>query len=120
MKNNKSEEQTAKDLEGIDLTEARRKRCEPVILSILQKMLDEGLLYNDVKYVEEKVLEYMNALFRIIVIEHQQTIFEGLTSTLQYHLRNATDKLWGKDVDNVTLEDIDKILKKEFAKNKKE
>jgi len=106
-----TEKKTAKDLKEVDLTEQRNKRCEPVILAILQKMLDEKLLYSDTAYVESKVLEYLEAIFKNIVIEHEQVIFQGIVNQLKHALTEAIDKRMGKPIGELSIEDLDKILK---------
>lgn len=108
------EDKTVKNIEEkMDPTEARKKRCEPIILAVLQQMLDKEILYSDVAYIEQMVLQYMEALFKKISYDHQQTIFQGLVMSLQKSLKDASDILWEKDGENITLKDIDKILQED-------
>jgi len=108
------EDKTIEKLEEkYDPTEARRKRCEPVIKDILQKMLDSDLLLSDTAYIEQRVIEYLQALFQKVTYDHSQLIFETLVASLGKAVKDANEILWEKDSDDVTLKDIDKICKSE-------
>ena len=95
-----------------DLTEERRKRCSPIIVDLLQKMLDSGLYFNDLPYIEQRLKEHLEMFLRNLVLENVGEIFQTAHRTLEKHFKDATEKLWDKDIDEITVEDIDKALKK--------
>ena len=104
-----------------DPTEERNKRCEPIVLSILQQMLDGGVLYNDLVYIEAKVLEYQKALFAQVVVEHSNTTFDMLANSLKMSLAKANEILWMKENGKISLKDIEEVLNmgKDKAEKKK-
>ena len=79
-------------------------------------MLDEDLLFSDLAYVEQKVIEYMEAAFKKIVFDHTELAFETLVVTLKHHLGNANKALWEKNPDDISLKDIHKVLTKKVPK----
>ena len=97
----------------VDLTAARNERCQKATEKILQILLDEDLLFSDIAYVEAKVKEYFEILFRGIVLENFDVTFDLLFGSIKHHFNEANKKLWKKDRDQVTLRDIDEILKDE-------
>jgi len=103
----------------IDLTEARKKRCEPIVAMILKEILNKDLLYNDVSYLEQRVLEILDFFYKGVAIEHFNQIFETLRTSLDHSLDIAHQKLWGKDRDDITMQDIEEALKKDLQKDKK-
>ena len=96
-----------------DPTEERKKRCEPVTKRILQELLDEGLLYSDMQYVERMVVTYLDLAFKKIIVDHNELIFDTLSASLKKALEDANDILWEKEGDKISLVDIDKVLKKD-------
>ena len=98
--------------ETVDLTEERRKRCEPVVAEILKSILDKDLLFNDVPYLETRVLELLTFFYKGLAIEHFNQIFETLHMSLGHSLDQAHKNLWGKDRDEITAKDIEEALKK--------
>ena len=103
------------DEKQIDLTEARQKRCYPVIKEILRMLVDKNLLYNDVQYVEAMVLQHMQALFQHIIIDIEQEVFKTISTSLQMSLDKAIEMRMGKDKDELTLKDIDDVLTKRVS-----
>jgi len=98
--------------EGADLTEARRKRCEPIVAKIIKDILDKDLLFNDVPYLEQRVLELLEFFYKGLAIEHFNQIFETLHMSLDHSLHAAHRNLWGKDRDEITVKDVEEALKK--------
>lgn len=97
-----------------DLTEEREKRCKPVVEKILELVLDEDLLLSDMAYVEQRVLEGMQTILRGIVVEHYNEISETVMKSLNFSFKEAEKKLWdGKDNDEVSVKDVDEVLKKD-------
>jgi|TARA_Y100000296_G_scaffold70264_1_gene84793 hypothetical protein len=106
--------------EPVDLTEARRKRCEPIVAKIIKDILDKDLLYNDVAYLEQRVLELLEFFYKGLAIEHFNQIFETLHMSLEHSLQEAHQRLWGKDREEITVKDIEAALKKDVIKKGKE
>ena len=105
--------------EGKDLTQARNERCQKAVGKILQILLDEDLLFSDIPYVEVKVKEYFEVLFKGIIMENFDVAFDLLFGSLKHHFDNANKKLWKKDRDQITLRDIDEVLKEEKTEDEK-
>lgn len=97
--------------EKVDATEARQKRCEPIVRKILEEMMKEDVLYADQKYIDQKIMTYLEAMFKEIVIDHFVQISETIRLSLGYSLDQASKKLWGKDMDEIAVKDIDDALK---------
>lgn len=76
--------------EPIDLTKLSDSRINPIVVKLLAIMTEAELTKDEVDRI----------------------IGSRLSSTLNYTLNEAIDKLFGKKVYNVTLKDIDDILKK--------
>lgn len=98
--------------ETVDLTEERRKRCEPIVAEILKSLLDKNLLFNDVAYLETRVLELLEFFYKGLAVEHFNQIFETLHLSLEHSLNEAHKNLWGKERDQITAKDIEKALGK--------
>lgn len=79
--------------EASDLTTLRQKMADSVVLSLLAELLER-----------EYPIEWMNFFFS-----------EAMRS-INVSLEKAQTKLWGKNLYNLTLGDVDKILKNGEAK----
>ena len=95
-----------------DYVQARKDRCEPIVKAILQGMLDKKLLLSDRVYIQSRVDQVVSALFSGVINEHFNEIFEMLSLTLERHIEKANHNLWGKDLDQLTVDDIQKALDK--------
>jgi len=95
-----------------DLTEERRKRCEPVVAKIIKEVLNEDLLYGDIPYLEQRTLELLEFFYKGLAIEHFNQIFETLHTSLDYSLNEAHKNLWGKSREDITIKDIENALAK--------
>ncbi len=95
-----------------DFTEARAKRCEPIVIKILEEMLKEEVLYADQNYIDQKIMTYLEAMFKDIIIDHFVQISETIKRSLGYSLDQASKKLWNKDIGDIAVKDIDQVLKK--------
>lgn len=99
-----------KGVAGYDLTEERRKRCEPVIKEILKLMLDKNLLMNDLSYMEQMIRGHLELLFKSIIMDHFQEIFATLNDSLSISLDKAITNAMGKEKDDLTLKDVNDKL----------
>lgn len=81
-----------------DLTTLREMRVEPVVEKLLVILAESELSKVDINYA----------------------IGPKLTESLNQSLKIASEKLWGKDADSITLMDIEKILKKKKDESKQE
>lgn len=99
--------------ESIDPTEARRERCFPVVDKIIKEIVDRDLLYSDMPYVQQRVMEGLQIVFQNIIIDHFNEIFELLHISLDKGLILADNILWDKNKDEITIKDIEDVLKKE-------
>lgn len=95
-----------------DLTAERLKRCEPLAKEMLQKLLDEKLLLTDPSFIERIVREQFENLFKFIVFQHLNDVFTLVQQSLEHAVRAAHNAQWGKNPDEVTVKDIDVVLKK--------
>jgi arginine deiminase len=79
---------------------------------ILKKMFDDGLLFDDVNYVEQKLKEHLKVFIANIVVDHTNEIYELLVKSLRHNFNIAQEKMWGKSREEVSLKDIDDAMKK--------
>ncbi len=110
-------ELTQEELQQLSLD--REERVKPVVRKVLQAMLDSNLLLSDTTYVEAVVRQNLEAVFKTIVFAHLQSIFDQVEKDMTAALRIANIEIWGKDPDDVDMEDIDKLIKKAVKRKKK-
>ena len=102
---------TAPAQQQVDATEARKKRCEPIALKVLEMMLkDESILLSDVTFIEQVLKEQFEGLFKGIVYQHLKEVFDMVFQSLQINLNKAQELKWGKKREDVTAADIDRIV----------
>lgn len=108
-----SEEKTIEELkEPVSLTEKRDKRCAIIVEEIMQKMLDENLLFSDQKHLEREIQTQIEILFKNCVIQMTNDIYQLLTVSLNESFKRTMQKSFGKGLDELSLKDADEILKK--------
>lgn len=93
-----------------DLTDARRKRVEPIVKSILQQLVDENILLTDVTYIEQLVREHFDHIFKQVALVHLKETFDLVLDSLTYHVQRAKDIQWGKPEEERTVGDVEKVL----------
>lgn len=116
--------------ESEDLVKQRNEKCLPIVREIydlIQKkqpkigdMTDEEkfesydelardilkiLLDNDVKLLD------VNYIFRV-ALQPVDILKDIVVESLNHSLKNAQNKFWGKDSDDVTMSELDTVLKK--------
>jgi hypothetical protein len=96
----------------VDPTESRRRRCEPVVQKVLEEMLKHELLLSDKAYVEQMVKYHLSSLFTNLVVGHVNEVFNMLDESLEHTVKVANKTLWGKEDSEVTVADVEKVLKK--------
>lgn len=96
----------------IDLTEARHKRCLPIIKMVLEELLIKKIPLQDMNYIEARLLEVLQSFYKGIAIEHSNEIFQVVNDSLAYSLDKANEKHWGKKRNQITVDDIENVLKK--------
>jgi len=74
----------------IDLTELRERKVKPILKNLLAVLLESELVSADIGYLTGS----------------------KLIATLETLRDTAEDILWGKDISEITLMDVEKILKK--------
>lgn len=108
---------TAKSVEPVvDLTQARAERCKPVVLQLIKAMLDQGLLINDLAYMEAMVKLYMKGLFENIVVDHFQDILKMTNDSFKMSLDRGLETTFGKSREELTVQDLDDMLKGKYGK----
>lgn len=93
-----------------DLTLQREERCKPVVLAILQKMLDQNLVFGDEAYVEQVLIGYLEKILKVMVVEIEQSIMASLVQSLRYSFETGIAVKLGKPVTEMTLQELDAIL----------
>lgn len=103
FENNKTQELPLEVLQSIvtktksDLTELREKKVKPVVEKILIILVESELGQTDLNYaIGPKLTESLNQSFRL-----------------------ANEALWGREKDDVTLMDVEKVLRKKNEQQKK-
>lgn len=110
----KKEEQAASAQKAdiqMDATEARRKRCEPIVQNLLKEMLKSEVLYADQAYIRQRCMVYLEAMFKEVLLDTFNMTLEMMELSLAKSLDEASCKLWAKDLDDIGLQDIDDKLK---------
>jgi hypothetical protein len=72
---------------------------DKAIKSILQLLLDENLRVNDVEMVIALMLQPVDL------------VGKGIDHSLKINLKQASEKVWKKSPDEVTLQEVDALLK---------
>jgi hypothetical protein len=102
-----------------DLTEQRNMRCEPVVFSLINNLFKDDIIFSDPAYLDAACEEQNEALFSSCIDGYLSALFDKLDLILNGHLIKATAILWGgKDKEQVTMKQVDEILKSESAKEK--
>ena len=105
------QQQTPPTQTQVDATEARLKRCEPIALKVLEMMLkDETILLSDATFIEQVVKEQFEGLFKGIVYQHLQAVFNMVFQSLQINLNRAQEIKWGKNKDQVTAAEVNRVV----------
>lgn len=114
---------TPSDDKKKDLTEERRKICEPVVKKILQLLLDKDVLLKNLPYIEQKVqadLEvYFQKIVPLLVFESKNIIFDMIQKSLEINVNQAIDLLWEKAREEVTIGDVQKVFVKKKIPDEK-
>lgn len=89
-------------IEQKDVERLKKEFYEPLSRDIIGEMLEAGFRYNEINYT-----------FRLLrePIEHLATIME---ETANMHYETAETILFGKPYNEITINDIDRIVKKEL------
>ena len=90
---------------GMDITETERKECYgDLSKDILEYMKERNIRFNETAYCFSLVLEAVN---------HTKIMIQ---SSLQMSADFCDEKLWGKEFKDVTLKDMDNVLKESLLK----
>lgn len=101
------------------LTEKRKARVRPVVQELKKLLLTHEVLLADMHYLEQYVKQELQVMLSGIVFQHVQDIFNMVSGDLEIAVNNAQESLWGKDPEDVSLKDVDKVLKeKKIPKEK--
>lgn len=103
-------ELSQEDLEN--LTQKRSDRCRPVVQEVKKLILDKGLLLSDLSYLESYVKQELDVMLRGVVFQHFNELFNMIQGDMEKAVADAQNELWGKDKTEVSVEDVDKVLKK--------
>jgi len=92
--------------------EQRDKRCEPVCKKIVKLLLNDELIYSDEKYFEEAIEQDDELLAQNRIRSFMDGLFAKLELSINKHLKDAGDKLWGCEKEDISMKQLDFILKK--------
>jgi len=100
----------------LDKTEERNARCEPVVFAILDDLMKDDLILSDKEYIDEATQEGSESLFHALLYGYMSEIFGELEISVNHSLSTAMKILWGgKEKEEVTAQQVDKILKGQKA-----
>ena len=97
----------------VDLTEARKDRCEPVVKKILEMLLDKDLLLSDIDYIDQCVKDQFDALLKHMVYLHANEVSKMVVDSMSKAVEVAREELWQKnDLGEISVGDVQKVLDK--------
>ena len=96
----------------LDKTERRNARCEPVVYAVLDDLMKDELIFSDTEYIDGAVTEQNQVLLELLIYGYIDQIFGLLEMSINSSLHNATMNLWnGKEKEEITMKEVDKVLK---------
>ena len=102
-----------------EMSKAREQRCRPVVNAMLEAMIKEEVLMADIEYIEAVINQEIESMFKVVVLQHKQTILSDLNNIMVTSLRYFEKARFGKDPENLTVKDIDQGVKDYVKANKK-
>mgnify|MGYP001602115859 CR=1 FL=1 len=102
------------------MTDAREKRCRPVVEAMISAMLKENVLLADMEYIEAVINQEIEAIFKTIVLQHKKTIIENMQNSLIASMRMFEKAAYGKNPEDLDIQDLDEGVKKFVEAQKKE
>jgi len=104
----------------LDLTEQRNARCEPIVYAVLHDLLKDDLILSDDEYLKEAIADQSKGLFHALLYGYMGEVFGELEISLNNSLSKANKILWqGKEKEEITSQQLDKVLKQEKLAEKK-
>lgn len=94
-------------------TLARDARVVPVEKELINSVLDPAVLFGSAIYLTESTREMLENVFRMMINQYFDMVMEKTIMSLETSMGIALEKLWGKPLEDVTLNDIDLVLKSE-------
>ena len=95
-----------------EATLARDKRVVPIEKQFIGAVLQENILFGGTKYATEASRQMLEYVFRMMINNYFDMVIEKTIMSLEMSMEIALEKLWGKPIEAVTLEDIDDVLKR--------
>lgn len=89
------------------------EKCRPIAEKVLQEMLDADLLIQDWYYVKRVMEEKLTEIFTEIVLAHWETTMKLVEDSLKFNVNRASEIALGKPHNELSLADIDTMLKKQ-------
>ena len=101
------------------MNEDRHERVKPVVRTVLKEILDNNLLLSDMKYFEAITRQQMEVLFQSIFVTYMSEVMDLTFQSLENWVKYAKDIKWEKDSDNISVADIDKVIKDDAKQEEK-
>ena len=92
-------------------TQKRNERCEPVCQKVVEMLLDSELLMSDPQYFSEAIEYDDELLSQNRIRSFMDGLFERVAFSINESFVRANKKLWGVYKEDVTMKQIDNILK---------
>ncbi len=105
-----------KKFEELDLTEKRNRKCAPVIERLVEEVFYKKLLTFDREYFEERVDEVLAYFYKGYPIDAYNEIMRLISLSINDSFKKANAIKWGKDDDEIGMEDLEETLNPNFKK----
>jgi len=93
------------------LNRQRDEKCEPVCLEVVKDLLNSELLESDDAWFEDALRQDEELLAKNRIRGFTDGLFAGLELSLNTSLIKASNILWGCEREDVTMKQVDSILK---------
>ncbi len=94
-------------------------RCEPHVISILEKVIDHNLLSGEDEFLDGAIKESIETVFRSLVDGYLWVLFDVLDFSTNESKMRVDEMLYdGRPVDKISFGQIDVILKKNAERSR--
>ena len=94
-----------------DATDIRDQRCERISQLIVDSIFTEEVLFSNNEFVDEQISNDDEVMLYCLGKDYVDSIYSDLILNIGEHERRANRQKWGKDREEVTMGDLDKVLK---------
>jgi len=94
----------------VDETELRDARCEDVAQYLAGLLTDESLILSDKEFIVKTIEEGNRGFLENFVSLYTDSLYSKMQMIIAEHERRANKKLWGKEREDISFEDLDEVL----------